>query len=129
MQELFRQIIHLEKKLHHPEQRKNKRFLMATIHDEFWEFCRSGLKTDKDLTLHDLCQMNSEPVAMIYSENYATVLLKPGVILVTYQSYELDHGQKIKLTNRSSIWIETRPTDWQLRFHQGTPAAVDSLKE
>lgn len=126
MQELFRQIVHLEKKLHHPEQRKNRLFLNSIIHDEFLEFCRSGVSGDKASTLDDLLEIDPKSAVMIYSENFNTTLLKPGVILVTYRSYELAGEKKVKITNRSSIWIETRSTDWQLRFHQGTAAAIES---
>ena len=124
MQELFRQIIHLEEKLHHPEYRKDRLFLMETIHDDFLEFGRSGFQTDKKQTLHDLLDVTLDSAEIIYSENYTTTLLKTGVILVTYLSYQLINNQRTKLTNRSSIWIETRSTDWQLRFHQGTPIAI-----
>ncbi|UNM97111.1 ribonuclease H [Ignatzschineria rhizosphaerae] len=125
MQELFRQIIHLEKKLHHPEHRQNRLFLTATLHDDFLEFGRSGFTTNKAQTLQDLLGVEPNSVSMIHSENYVSVLLKPGVILVTYQSYQLKNQERIKLTNRSSVWVETRSTDWQLRFHQGTPVAID----
>lgn len=126
MQELFRQIIHLEKKLHHQEHRKNRLFLSAVIHDDFFQFERSGLREDKEEMLQDLLSTAFPFTAMTYSENHQAILLKPGVILVTYQSYQLDHGQKTLLTNRSSIWIETRSTDWQLRFHQETPVMIES---
>lgn len=125
MQELFRQIIHLEKKLHHPDHRLNRLFLTQTLHDNFLEFGRSGFTTNKAQTLHDLLEVEPNSATMIYSENYVTTLLKPGVILVTYQSYQLQNQERIKFTNRSSIWVETRSTDWQLRFHQGTPVAID----
>lgn len=40
---------------------------------------------------------------------------------MTYTSFELHYGKKIKPTHRSSIWLKNSENQWQLRFHQGTP--------
>lgn len=119
MSQLFTQLIQQEMALHQPEVRQNEQFLQSVLHDDFFEFCRSGVTTDKADTLDDLLRVES--ITQIYSENFVCSLLSDDVILMTYLSYQLENDQRIKITHRSSIWVKMKEDQWQLRFHQGTP--------
>ncbi|WIF74305.1 ribonuclease H [Proteus vulgaris] len=91
---------------------------MQLLHNEFMEFCRSGVCVNKTDTVNSLINDNSN--TEVYSENYQDSQLSDDVVLLTYISYQLEDNKKIKQTHRSSIWIRISHGDWQLRFHQGT---------
>lgn len=118
METLFNTLIELEKKLHFSANRQNIDFLQDILHLDFFEFGRSGGTTDKPDTLASLID---EAPKTIYSEGYHCTLLSEYTVLMTYMSYELQQGKKIRQTNRSSIWLKNSVNQWQLRFHQGTP--------
>lgn len=112
-------LIELEKKLHNSTDRHNSDFLREILHEDFFEFGRSSLSTDKPDTLASLTNETSKT---IYAENFHCSQLSANTVLMTYTSFEQQDGEKTKLTNRSSIWLKNSENQWQLRFHQGTPA-------
>ncbi len=118
MKNEFEHIIELEKKLHISTNRQNMDFLMEILHADFFEFCRSGISTDKADTLASLVE---EQPKQIYSENYTAAYLNENTVLLTYLSFELKDSAKTRQTNRSSLWLKNSANQWQLRFHQGTP--------
>jgi hypothetical protein len=60
---------------------------------------------------------------VIHAEGFELAELADGVVLLTYLSAHVDtDGKLYRHSLRSSIWVWTE-TDWQMRFHQGTPAA------
>lgn len=117
MKNELKHIIELEKKLHASINRQNMDFLIGILHADFFEFCRSGVSTDKADTLASLVE---EQPKQIYSENYTADYLNENTVLLTYLSFEFKNNAKIKQTNRSSIWLKNSANQWQLRFHQGT---------
>ncbi|MBG2874831.1 DUF4440 domain-containing protein [Proteus alimentorum] len=118
MPEFYKNLIQQEKILHKSTNRKNTDVLIQLLHDDFMEFCRSGVCVNKTDTINSFTNDNSN--IMIYSENYQSSQLSDDVVLLTYISYQLKDNKKIKQTYRSSIWIKNHHGDWQLRFHQGT---------
>ena len=118
MPELYTKLIQQEKTLHKSIHRKNTDVLIQLLHDDFMEFCRSGVCVNKTDTINSLTNNNSN--IEIYSETYQYLQLSDDVVLLTYLSYQLKNNQKIKQTYRSFIWIKNHHGDWQLRFHQGT---------
>ena len=119
METLFNTLIELEKKLHFSANRQNIDFLQDILHPDFFEFGRSGGTTDK---LDTLASLIDETSKTIYSDGYHCTLLSESTVLITYMSFELHQGEKTRQTNRSSIWLKNSANQWQLRFHQGTPA-------
>lgn len=124
MNDIFEQLIELEKKLHSSTNRHNADFLAKILHEDFFEFCRSGVSTNK---LDTLASLSEEEPKQIYAENYACSPLSDDSILITYCSFERNKELKIKHTNRSSIWLKNSENQWQLRFHQGTPYKTEAL--
>ncbi|EMH0063852.1 ribonuclease H [Providencia rettgeri] len=118
MDALFNKLIDVEKKLHLSANRQNINFLREVLHEDFFEFGRSGGTTNKTNTLSVLVD---EQPKTIYSEDYHCTLLSDNTLLMTYTSFERQQNIKIKLTHRSSIWLKNSKSQWQLRFHQGTP--------
>ncbi|APC10498.1 MULTISPECIES: DUF4440 domain-containing protein [Providencia] len=118
MEALFNKLIDVEKKLHLSANRQNINFLREVLHEDFFEFGRSGGTTNKTNTLSVLVD---EQPKTIYSEDYHCTLLSNNTLLMTYTSFERQQNIKIKLTHRSSIWLKNSKNQWQLRFHQGTP--------
>ncbi|HEM6923760.1 TPA: ribonuclease H [Providencia rettgeri] len=118
MDALFNKLIDVEKKLHLSANRQNINFLREVLHEDFFEFGRSGGTTNKTNTLSVLVD---EQPKTIYSEDYHCTLLSDNTLLITYTSFERQQNIKIKLTHRSSIWLKNSKNQWQLRFHQGTP--------
>lgn len=119
--ELFRELIRQEKRLHRPWYRGDYQTLSALLHPAFFEFCRSGVSADKDDTLNDLLSPVQD-AQHIYSGDYHCSQISGSCVLITYRSFQLAGGCRIRETNRSSLWTETAPDIWQLRFHQGTPS-------
>lgn len=118
MEALFNKLIDVEKKLHLSANRQNINFLREVLHEDFFEFGRSGGTSNKPNTLSVLVD---EQPKTIYSEDYHCTLLSGNTLLMTYTSFERQQNIKIKLTHRSSIWLKNSKNQWQLRFHQGTP--------
>ena len=124
MEIIFKQLIILEEKLHTSTNRHNAGFLTEVLHEDFFEFCRSGASTNK---LDTLTSLSKEEPKQIYAENYTCSMLGDDSVLITYHSFEREEGLKIKQTNRSSIWLRNPANQWQLRFHQGTPYKTEAL--
>ena len=90
--------------------------LMRLIAEDFIEFGKSGrVWTARSIREH-LEGPPGEPVSI---EGFEIAELGDGVVLATY----LVPGRPS--VNRSSIWIH-REGRWLLRFHQGTPRAVET---
>ncbi|ORJ47454.1 hypothetical protein B2M27_25875 [Kluyvera intermedia] len=102
--ELLALLMHNEQKLHHRETRSQRSSLEKLLHQDFFEIGRSGQRYDREV-LDDTC------------------------VLLTYRSYTVDQQGGIgRQTLRTSLWVKStnEPTDWQMRFHQGTPQMPDT---
>jgi hypothetical protein len=108
----------LEERLLQPNVRKSGQEVSELLAHEFIEFGSSGRIFDKQQIIASL-QM--EPTVRRSLVDFKTLILAPGVILVTYRVVRqgvVPNEQPIH-SLRSSIWklIDGR---WQMVFHQGT---------
>jgi hypothetical protein len=111
----------LEVELHHPGVRCSRARLEQLLHPQFHEVGRSGRMYSRDTVIEFLLSQHSPPT--VRSEHFLCAELAPGVALLTYRSAHLQaDGQLVNHTLRSSVWTGSGET-WQLRYHQGTPAA------
>jgi hypothetical protein len=104
----------LEESLWTTKTRFDLEYMHRILSPGFFEFGRSGRIYKREDTL-------AVPSQEIHAslENFAFHPIAEGVILITYLSkvkYE-----EVEIGNRSSIWCKN-DGEWQLRFHQGTPA-------
>ena len=119
---LLSELQSLEVELHHPGVRCSRERLEQLLHPEFHEVGRSGRAYDRETIANYLAAQQAHPV--VASETFAVTELSPGVALLTYRSAHVDPDMKlVNHTLRSSVWLRTA-AGWQLRYHQGTPAAV-----
>lgn len=111
----------LEVELHHPGVRCSAERLAELMHPDFDEVGRSGRIYTRE-TVSRFLLSQAHPPAVV-PDLFRLVLLAPDVALLTYRSaHRQDDGSLTLHTLRSSVWTRS-PQGWQLRYHQGTPAA------
>jgi hypothetical protein len=111
----------LEAELHHPGVRCSRQRLEELLHPDFDEVGRSGRHYAR-ATVIDVLTRQAQPPE-VRAGNYRVVRLAPGCALLTYTSAHPDaSGALGDLALRASVWLRTA-RGWQLRYHQGTPAA------
>ncbi|MDR7379362.1 hypothetical protein J2X19_004056 [Rhodoferax ferrireducens] len=121
MNSLLSTIQALEGELHHPGVPCEVGRLEQLLHKDFSEVGRSGREYDRATVLRFLgAQQTSPPVV---SSDFSVYVPAAGVALLTYRSaHRQQNGGLENHTLRSSIWMQV-DGQWQLRYHQGTPAA------
>jgi hypothetical protein len=111
----------LEVELHHPGVRCSRSRLEQLLHPDFHEVGRSGRPYDRETVIEYLASVEAHP--LVASDAFALVELGPEVALLTYRSAHVEQGNTLgNHTFRSSVWLRSS-AGWQLRYHQGTPAA------
>lgn len=111
----------LEVELHHPGACCDRSRLEQLLHLEFHEVGRSGRPYDRETVIQFLAGLQNPPP--VESGQFSVALMAPDVALLTYRSaHRQDDGTLANHTLRMSVWVHT-PAGWQLRYHQGTPAA------
>ena len=111
----------LEVELHHPGVRCSRNRLELLLHPDFHEVGRSGRVYSRDTVVHFL--VSREQHAKVLSDRFKVAKLGSDMALLTYRSAHLQQdGSLTDHALRSSLWSCSN-TGWQLRFHQGTPAA------
>ena len=111
----------LEVRLHHPGVRCSRDHLEQLLHPDFHEVGRSGREYTRETVVRFLSSLDEHP--QVVSERFVVTELSPGLALLTYRSATVrPAGGLSNHTLRSSLWLHTA-VGWQLRFHQGTPAA------
>jgi hypothetical protein len=121
VQSLLNELQALEVELHHPGVRCSRSRLEQLLHPDFHEVGRSGRPYDRETVVGYLAALEVPPV--VASDGFALVELGPQVALLTYRSANVEPGKGLaNHTLRSSIWVQSLQ-GWQLRYHQGTPAA------
>jgi hypothetical protein len=111
----------LELELHHPGTRISQPRLEQLLHPDFHEVGRSGRPYDRTTVIQFLAAQQSLPPTE--SGEFQVALLAPGVALLTYRSARRqEDGTLADPTLRMSLWLQGS-AGWQLRYHQGTPAA------
>ncbi|WP_443089570.1 DUF4440 domain-containing protein [Xenorhabdus sp. Sc-CR9] len=102
------------------EKRKKGNWFKAVLHDNFLEISKSGYFYTKKIVFNELIT-EIKTISKIFSEDFSINYLSENIILLTYQSYEIDEiGNLFNQALRSSIWQLSSDKKWQLRFHQGT---------
>lgn len=121
MSQLLGMLQALEVELHHPGVRCSRGRLEFLLHPDFHEVGRSGSAYSRDTVIHFL--VSQEQHARVQSERFLVAELGSEIALLTYRSaHLLQDGSLTDHTLRSSLWSRSE-VGWQLRFHQGTPAA------
>ncbi|WP_343589132.1 DUF4440 domain-containing protein [Paracidovorax wautersii] len=121
MTPLLEELQALEVELHHPGIALSRERLERLLHPGFHEVGRSGRAYSRATVIQHLAAQSAPP--LVASDGFAVALLEPAVALLTYRSaHEQPDGRQEQHTLRSSIWQKTA-LGWQLRYHQGTPAA------
>lgn len=111
----------LEVELHHPGRRCSRERLEQLLHPDFHEVGRSGRAYARDTIVQYLATLERRPD--VVSSAFSVSELAPGVALLSFRSVQADGAGGWGLhTLRASVWLHTA-TGWQLRYHQGTPAA------
>ena len=121
MSNLLSELQALEVELHHPGVRCSRERLEQLLHPDFYEVGRSGRTYDRSTVIAHLAAQESQP--LMESEEFALSELAPGVALLTYRSAfaEAERGLSYHAL-RASVWVSAAGA-WQMRYHQGTPAA------
>ncbi|MCD6079591.1 MAG: RNase [Ramlibacter sp.] len=110
----------LEVELHHPGLRCDAARLEQLLHADFHEVGRSGRPYDRVTVLRFLAEQASPPP--VVPSDFEVRELAPGAALLTYRSaHRRPDGSLENHTYRSSVWLQARG-EWQLYYHQGTPA-------
>jgi len=121
MNSLLATIQALEVALHHPGVSCEVVRLEQLLHKDFSEVGRSGRAYDRVTVLRFLGEQKVSPP--VVSDSFSVYEPTPGVALLTYRSaHRQPNGDLENHTLRSSLWMQVDGR-WQLRYHQGTPAA------
>jgi hypothetical protein len=121
MESLLSELQALEVELHHPGVRCNIERLKQLLHADFHEVGRSGRQYDHAIVLKHLAEQTSTP--SVVPSAFSVCQIAPDVALLTYRSaHRREDGSLIDHTLRASVWVRVGNL-WQLRYHQGTPAA------
>lgn len=111
----------LEVELHHPGVRCSAERLSQLLHPDFHEVGRSGRQYDRDTIIRWLADDHEPP--KVAPDEFRIAPLAPDAALLTYRSaHRQEDGSLAHHTLRSSLWLKTAQ-GWQMRYHQGTPAA------
>lgn len=112
----------LEQELHHPGARCSVTRLQQLLHQDFHEVGRSGRAYDRETVVRFLSEQTVSP--SVASDDFSLAQLAPDIVLLTYRSaHRKPDGTLENHTLRSSVWVRVAGS-WQLRYHQGTPAAA-----
>ena len=122
MPELLDELTALEVELHRGAVRADRARMQALLHPAFFEFGRSGTVWTRDATLDEFAA-GAQGAPRIHADGFALQRLADDLALLTYRSaHRGDSGELSRFTLRASLWQRVAGR-WQLRFHQGTPAA------
>lgn len=118
---LLAQLRCLEVELHHPGLRLTRERLEQLLHPDFHEVGRSGRRYDRATVIGFLASHPTLPA--VESGGFRIESLAPDLALLHYQSGQREvDGTPANTTLRMSLW-QYADDRWQLRYHQGTPAA------
>lgn len=120
--ELLQILQRLEMQMHHQATRRDAQRINELLHKDFAEIGRSGKYYTRKQTMMSLATENDP--SDIQASDFALAILAEGVALLTYKSWQCNAaGMIIRQTQRASIWLRSEDSDWQMRFHQGTPTS------
>ncbi|WP_197272104.1 DUF4440 domain-containing protein [Neisseria sp. 83E34] len=124
MKDLLAHLIALESELHHNGILCSAERLQVLLHPRFHEIGRSGNPYTRETVINYLTSCTeASPTHSFYHRIHS---LGPQQALLTYLSVSTDSQNTRFYTWRSSIWILDNK-QWQLFYHQGTPASTESM--
>jgi hypothetical protein len=106
-----------ERHLRH-ETRTSREAMSALLADDFVEFGSSGRVFDRDAVL---AAASADTPFQWRIDDFVARSLGAGVALTTYRLSAWSDAGSVRVTLRSSMWVE-REGRWVLVFHQGTVA-------
>lgn len=112
------QLEQLERSLWQTETRFDRNYMEQILTPDFFEFGRSGRKWSRE----EVLDYFEEEIKAELSD-MKVHFMDEKVALVTYLSKA--QYEELEISHRSSLWIKNGE-QWQLRFHQGTPAQKSS---
>lgn len=117
-------LVALEVELHRGATRADRARMEALLHPQFLEFGRSGTLWTREATLDEFAAPGAAAKApAIHAHDFVLHPLADSLALLSYRSAHVARdGTHHRRTLRSSVWQRNAAGDWQLRFHQGTPA-------
>ncbi|CAN7277396.1 DUF4440 domain-containing protein [Pseudorhodoferax sp. LjRoot39] len=122
MSALLDELQALETELHHPGRPCTLARLERLLHADFHEVGRSGRAYDRATVLAWLTTSQAA-LPDVASDGFRVERLAADTALLHFRSVLRDAGRPTQHTLRMSLWVSTA-AGWQLRYHQGTPAAV-----
>lgn len=121
MSSLLNHLQALEVELHHPGVCCSRERLEQLLHPHFHEVGRSGRPYSRETVITYLASFSASPP--VTSDAFLVVAMGADVALLTFRSAHVTQdGSREMHTLRSSLWVNS-VNGWQLRYHQGTPAA------
>jgi hypothetical protein len=121
MKSLLNHLQALEVELHHPGIRCSRERLEQLLHPHFHEVGRSGRPYSRETIITYLASLSVSPP--VVSDAFLIDEMGKDVALLTFRSAQLKQDGNLDMhTLRSSLWLNS-VNGWQLRYHQGTPAA------
>ncbi len=107
--------------LHHPGIRCSRERLEQLLHPHFHEVGRSGRLYSRETIITYLASLSISPP--VVSDAFLVAEMGTDVALLTFRSAHVTQDESLDMhTLRSSLWVNS-VNGWQLRYHQGTPAA------
>lgn len=103
----------LEERLFHPDRETDRSVLFPLLSPDYREFCTSGRIMNRQQVID---VMVTAPARDAKINHYYVVQLSETSALATYRATTPSGS-----SHRSSLWV-LRDGNWQLVFHQGTPA-------
>ncbi|MFT4864583.1 MAG: ribonuclease HI [Ilumatobacter sp.] len=119
-QQASQHVIELEQQLLDPATRADVARIDALLHTDFVEHGTSGRIWSRQAVLETL-PLEDHATPQVHGTQFRADAVADGAILLTYVSTSTQ-----RTCHRSSLWLESTPGTWQMRFHQGTqttPAA------
>lgn len=121
MTALLNTIQSLETELHHGGVVCSRARVEELLHADFYEVGRSGLRYERAFVVDVLGGQESAPKSV--ADQFELQYLAVDAVLLTFRSARINtEGCLVDHALRSSLWSLTN-SQWQLRYHQGTPAA------
>lgn len=115
----------LEIALLQPATRADAARLDALLHPDFLEIGASGRRHDKAAILAALAAEASAGPVEFVADGFEARALADDLVLLTWRSARRARdGRLERAARRASLWQRTGAT-WRIRFHQGTPIAMD----
>jgi hypothetical protein len=112
----------LEVAIHRHEVRTSIDKLTELLHPGFIEIGYSGKTYDFNSMLENLPKLPLDFI--VWSQDYEFYEYAPNIVQVNYLSANLEKdGSLSRHAKRTSIWVK-ESSNWQMRFHQGTPIAA-----